>query len=34
MPAATTPAEQIRLCHNAHLSASSNILNGMLVPQS
>jgi len=34
MPAATTPAEQIRLCHNAHLSASSNILNGMLVTQS
>lgn len=34
MPAGTTPAEQIRLCHNAHLSASSNVLSGMLVPKS
>jgi len=34
MPAGITPAEQIRLCHNAHLSASSNVLSGMLVPNS
>lgn len=30
MPAGTTPAEQIRLCHNAHISASSGVLTGVL----
>lgn len=34
MPMGTTPSEQIRLCHDAHLSASSNVLSSVLVPQS
>ena len=33
MPAGITPAEQIRLCHDACISTSSNVITGVLVRQ-